>query len=63
MNPDGYIGPYESGELYGAAGVFLFVLAIGIFITMAMRPARSTTASLGSRPADERPRARSSSPS
>ncbi|MGZ5400491.1 MAG: YfcC family protein, partial [Nocardioides sp.] len=37
MNPDGYIGPYESGELYGAAGVFLFVLAIGIFITMAMR--------------------------
>ena len=37
MNPDGYIGPYETGELYGAAGVFLFVLAIGIFITMAMR--------------------------
>ena len=38
MNPDsGKIGPYESGELYGAAGVFLFVLAIGIFITMAMR--------------------------
>lgn len=37
VNPDGKIGPYESGELYGAAGVFLFVLAIGIFITMAMR--------------------------
>jgi uncharacterized ion transporter superfamily protein YfcC len=37
MNPDGYIGPYESGELYGAAGVFLFVLAIGVFITMAMK--------------------------
>lgn len=37
MNPDGYIGPYEAGELYGAAGVFLFVIAIGIFITMAMR--------------------------
>ena len=37
MNADGVIGPYESGELYGAAGVFLFVLAIGIFITMAMR--------------------------
>ncbi|GAA3811664.1 YfcC family protein [Nocardioides panacisoli] len=37
MNADGKIGPYESGELYGAAGVFLFVLAIGIFITMAMR--------------------------
>ncbi|MFA6297738.1 MAG: YfcC family protein [Nocardioides sp.] len=37
INPDGYIGPYESGELYGAAGVFMFVIAIGIFITMAMR--------------------------
>ncbi|WP_067429710.1 YfcC family protein [Nocardioides jensenii] len=37
INPDGYIGPYESGELYGAAGVFLFVLAIGVFITMAMK--------------------------
>lgn len=37
INPDGFIGPYESGELYGAAGVFLFVLAIGVFITMAMR--------------------------
>ena len=37
MNVDGFIGPYESGELYGAAGVFLFVLAIGVFITMAMR--------------------------
>ncbi len=37
MNPDGYVGPYEAGELYGAAGVFLFVLAIGVFITMAMR--------------------------
>ncbi|KQY64449.1 MULTISPECIES: YfcC family protein [unclassified Nocardioides] len=37
INADGYIGPYESGELYGAAGVFLFVLAIGIFITMAMK--------------------------
>ena len=36
MNVDGFIGPYESGELYGAAGVFLFVIAIGIFITMAM---------------------------
>lgn len=37
QNADGFIGPYESGELYGAAGVFLFVLAIGVFITMAMR--------------------------
>jgi uncharacterized ion transporter superfamily protein YfcC len=33
----GFIGPYESGELFGAAAVFLFVLAIGIFITMTMR--------------------------
>ena len=33
----GVIGTYESGELFGAAGVFLFVLAIGIFITMTMR--------------------------
>ena len=33
----GFIGSYESGELFGAAGVFLFVLAIGIFITMTMR--------------------------
>jgi uncharacterized ion transporter superfamily protein YfcC len=38
MNPDtGWIGPYETGELFGAAGVFFFVLAIGIFITMSMR--------------------------
>lgn len=37
MGADGRIGPYESGELYGAAGVFLFVLAIGVFITMAMK--------------------------
>jgi uncharacterized ion transporter superfamily protein YfcC len=33
----GFIGPYEKGELFGAAGVFLFVLAIGVFITMTMR--------------------------
>ncbi len=33
----GKIGPYETGDLYGAAGVFLFVLAIGIFITMTMK--------------------------
>lgn len=32
----GFIGPYESGELFGAAGVFLFVLAIGVFITMTL---------------------------
>lgn len=33
----GFIGPYESGELFGAAGVFLFVVAIGMFITVALR--------------------------
>src|SRR3546814_10905380 len=33
----GLIGPYEAGELFGAAGVFLFVLAIGVFITMTIR--------------------------
>jgi len=33
----GFIGPYEAGELFGAAGVFLFVVAIGIFITMSMQ--------------------------
>lgn len=33
----GFIGPYETGELFGAVGVFLFVLAIGIFITMSMK--------------------------
>lgn len=33
----GFIGPYESGELFGAAGVFLFLLAIGVFITITMR--------------------------
>jgi uncharacterized ion transporter superfamily protein YfcC len=33
----GAISPYETGKLFGAAGVFLFVLAIGIFITMTMK--------------------------
>ena len=33
----GFIGPYEAGELFGAAGVFFFVLAVGIFITMSMQ--------------------------
>jgi uncharacterized ion transporter superfamily protein YfcC len=33
----GFIGPYESGELFGAAGVFLFVIAIGMFITVCLR--------------------------
>ncbi|MGW0734044.1 YfcC family protein [Streptomyces sp. NPDC002851] len=30
----GLVGPDMTGELYGAAGVFLFVLAIGAFITV-----------------------------
>lgn len=33
----GFIGPYETGELFGAVGVFMFVLAIGIFITVSMK--------------------------
>jgi uncharacterized ion transporter superfamily protein YfcC len=33
----GVVSPYETGKLFGAAGVFLFVLAIGIFITMTMK--------------------------
>ena len=33
----GFIGPYEVGELFGAAGVFFFVLAIGMFITMCLQ--------------------------
>lgn len=33
----GFIGPYESGSLNGAAGVFLFVLAIGAFIVTTTR--------------------------
>lgn len=33
----GVIGPYEVGELFGAAGVFFFVLSIGMFITVAMK--------------------------
>lgn len=30
----GQVGPTFSGELYGSAGVFLFILAIGAFITV-----------------------------
>ncbi|BAG18128.1 putative C4-dicarboxylate anaerobic carrier [Streptomyces griseus subsp. griseus NBRC 13350] len=30
----GEVGPELAGELYGSAGVFLFVLAIGAFITV-----------------------------
>lgn len=30
----GTVGPYNTGDLYGSAGVFLFVLAIGAFVTI-----------------------------
>ncbi|MFF4182980.1 YfcC family protein [Streptomyces sp. NPDC001691] len=33
----GRVGPTMAGELYGSAGVFLFVLAIGAFITVVFR--------------------------
>jgi uncharacterized ion transporter superfamily protein YfcC len=36
-NPDGYVGPWESGFLYGSAMIFLFVLAVGAFITVTMK--------------------------
>lgn len=37
VTPPGETGPANSGDLAGAAGVFLFVLAIGAFITVAIR--------------------------
>lgn len=37
MTAPGETGPYNSGDLAGAAGVFLFVLAIGAFITVTIR--------------------------
>ena len=33
---DGRVGPDASGDLYGSAAVFFFVLAIGIFVSMMM---------------------------
>ena len=33
----GTVGAYEAGELFGSAGVFLFVLAIGMFITVTIK--------------------------
>ena len=33
----GYVGPGESGFLYGSAAIFLFVLAVGAFITVTMK--------------------------
>jgi uncharacterized ion transporter superfamily protein YfcC len=34
---NGFIGPWEEGFLYGSAGIFLFVLAVGAFITVTMK--------------------------
>jgi uncharacterized ion transporter superfamily protein YfcC len=34
---NGTVGPWESGILYGSAGIFLFVLAVGAFITVTMK--------------------------
>jgi uncharacterized ion transporter superfamily protein YfcC len=31
---DGHVGPFESGTLFGGAQVFLFILAIGAFMTV-----------------------------
>jgi len=34
---NGFVGPWESGFLYGSAAIFFFVLAVGAFITVTMR--------------------------
>jgi uncharacterized ion transporter superfamily protein YfcC len=36
-NGDGFVGPWEEGFLYGSAAIFLFVLAVGAFITVTMK--------------------------
>jgi uncharacterized ion transporter superfamily protein YfcC len=36
-NDKGFVGPWESGILYGSAAIFLFVLAVGAFITVTMK--------------------------
>jgi uncharacterized ion transporter superfamily protein YfcC len=36
-NDTGFVGPDESGFLYGSAGIFFFVLAVGAFITVTMK--------------------------
>lgn len=37
-NPDtGFVGAFETGDLFGAAQIFLFVLATGAFITITMK--------------------------
>jgi uncharacterized ion transporter superfamily protein YfcC len=33
----GFVGPWEEGLLYGSAAIFLFVLAVGAFITVTMK--------------------------
>src|SRR5476649_1424218 len=33
----GHVGPYESGAVFGAVGVFFFVLAIGAFVNTTIR--------------------------
>ena len=33
----GFVGPWEEGVLYGSAAIFLFVLAVGAFITVTMK--------------------------
>lgn len=38
VNPEsGHVGPYESGGMFGAIGVFFFVLAIGAFVNTTLR--------------------------
>ena len=34
---NGFVGPWEGGFLYGSAAIFLFVLAVGAFITVTMK--------------------------
>jgi uncharacterized ion transporter superfamily protein YfcC len=36
-NGQGFVGPWEEGFLYGSAAIFLFVLAVGAFITVTMK--------------------------
>jgi uncharacterized ion transporter superfamily protein YfcC len=36
-NANGTVGPWEEGILYGSAAIFLFVLAVGAFITVTMK--------------------------
>jgi len=37
QNAEGYVGPYEVGELYGAINIALFILMIGGFIGVTMK--------------------------